>query len=100
MSARRVDSSFLVFSLSSQTCQPQGGTELARDSKGTPTPAAPQSSDSERYISPASTCPLQGGAGLERDSSVAPTPAVPLSQRESVLKSDRPALPTAASLNE
>jgi hypothetical protein len=47
-------------------------------------------------MSPASTCPSQGGAGLERESTAAPTPAAPLSQRESVLKSDSPALPTAA----
>jgi hypothetical protein len=79
------------------TCPSQGVAELARDSKGTPTPAAPKSSDSKRYISPASTCLSQGGAGLERDCTAAPTPAAPLSPRETVIKSDRQARPTAAS---
>ena len=36
--------------------QLQGGTQLACDSNGPPTPVTPQSSDSERYISPARTC--------------------------------------------
>ena len=77
-----------------QTCQPEGGAELERDSKDTPTPATPQCSDSQRYISSTNTCQPQGGALLERDSTAAPTPA-PLSQKEAGLKSDRPALAAA-----
>ena len=44
-----------------KTCHPQGGTELECDSKGTSTPAAPQSSDSKSNISSATTCQSQGG---------------------------------------
>jgi hypothetical protein len=44
-----------------KTCQSQGGSVLECDKKDTPTTASPQSSDSERIISPDSTCHFQGG---------------------------------------
>ena len=72
----------------------QGGAQHARDSNGPPPPAAPQCSDSQRYISPTKTCQSEGVALLERDSTAAPTPA-PLSQKEAGLTSDSPALAAA-----
>ena len=69
-----------------------GETQLACVRNGPSTPTSPQSSDSERYISPSITCQSSGGARLERDSTAAPTPGAPLSPREAGLKSDRPAL--------
>ena len=57
----------------------EGGPQHVLDSNGPPSPATPQCSDSERYISPSITCQSQGGALLERDSTVDPTPAARLS---------------------
>ncbi len=68
-------SSALVMITPVKTCQPECGV----DSKGTRTPAAPQSSVSKRNISPSSTCQSQGsGPELER-SMTTPTLADPLS---------------------
>jgi hypothetical protein len=76
------------------TCQLQDGTELEFDSTTSrmSTTAVTQSSTSEWNTSPNITCPSQDGTGLERDSTTTPTPVGPLSQRETVLTSDRPSL--------
>jgi hypothetical protein len=47
---------------------------------------------SKSYFLSGSTCQSQGGFGLERDGTVVPTHTAPLSQRESVIKGDIPAL--------